>query len=1685
MKKLFILAVVVIGRVFSYGTPPPPPPPCDTPQCSGGTYCFSNTNVCTPCPPGYMYNANPNVGVSSVNLWGCTPCPPGTFSPASGSGSCTSCVSGTFAPASGSTGCSACPSGTFTAASGQSGCTRCTSCVLGQYIASGCTGQSNTVCVSCHSIARCAVPPTCSTASNSQCAACVAGFVLQNNACVACTTCSNGIQYETSACTSARDRQCAACTNTCPVGSALQGACSGTANPSCVPCATGSYKALADGSACVPCTTTCNPGFQLQAICSASINAVCTACPTGSYKVLFDGSACLPCTTTCAPGFHLNQACTATVNPQCIPCPAGSYKAFADGSACLPCTTTCAPGFHLNQACTAAVNPQCVPCPAGSYKAFADGSACLPCTATCEPGYQLNQACIATVNPVCTGCASGTYKMVPDGSACVPCNNNCGPGAYLDSLCAPINNPVCVKCPANTANALEFSVFNTDCIACPEGSISLAGSASCIQCPLGSATFGNSNCTQCLPGTYADQIGSIFCKFCPVGTAHATTAATNSSACLTCPPGHTALAGSDRCSPCLEGLYETGLRRCLACPRGTYTDIVGQTACIPCPAGTAHNTVAAATVNACLACEAGTFAPAGSTVCTPCLPGSFTNTTGQADCMLAPPGTFIRGNGSTTLEACGPGFYTDQLGATRCEACVPGTFSRAAHAVACLPCPVGTASNTSGNLACTDTAVGFYQDTPGAVNGVPCPAGTFNGLTGATKASACLTCSAGQYQPHKGSALCLVCPVGMYQDAIGKTDCLLCPSGTYNTRVGATALNDCLACPIGTYSSVVGALTCMPSPLGTYSARPGAGNYTPCPPGFYQNITGQSTCTACPPGTFNGLAGMPQSSFCLPSPPGFFVFLTGTPTAVACPPGSWNDKHGATGCELCLPGSFTNQAGATRCTPCPVGTFGLSAGLVHCDPLGVPTSTFTNISADAGVVTVRTNFTATFPLPYTCSQSCMFFVNTEPVSVRSGTGLVLLAVRPGVDEITVMYNGTFASPLALEWTCFAFAGGQTRCTAIIANTVLTAVTLMAEKALLNPYADPQVLFARTLRLTHPTTQTYVFPLKGLEAAVNYTFTLLLSMINATAELPPFSLGTMATLPGSPTGPVQHLVKHFLGLAVAENAQLEQANLQVHWEPPTLEHQHGPILNYKVEYVQEARTFITYGPQVETVVTPVARFSFLTTNTTVILSDLRPDTAYTITVYPFTAAPGAGPGQTLVLRTQVSAPSKPPVLTLVKRDETKITVSWSNLTNATGVITKIWIVIEPYEAGTSEADTSEAGTSEAGTSEAGTSEVVIVPLNNSALPLLPFPHEHTRGFFGPYNVSHPCQDEIIGYTFRSLKSNVVCGGMCATLCEFGTPMLDPTTILATNDQNLTNDNFLMAFNTTDGNASVRFVPYLSMKKRFALNSTNGGLAGFGQSVLGDGKINPNSLLNNTRLLPTLAYRVRFIVFTSEVLYAISDPLDVPPLTFPSQVDAFTATYMALIIVIVLLVLACMCFICVRKCLKRHHDTALLKENKQYLASEILKYTNSKDSITYCNMEPDVPMLPPDVPMLPPKDSGLYKTTTSVTNPFYWMNIYSPEYLDRTNKPIYTQLDKPIYAHPKTITDGHKYMDVSKAVNNKFFSEDRYFDVTASNNNINAEKYTTIYEDEENENREKKETIYDVPVILNNKDYTYRN
>ena len=423
---------------------------------------------------------------------------------------------------------------------------------------------------------------------------------------------------------------------------------------------------------------------------------------------------------------------------------------------------------------------------------------------------------------------------------------------------------------------------------------------------------------------------------------------------------------------------------------------------------------------------------------------------------------------------------------------------------------------------------------------------------------------------------------------------------------------------------------------------------------------------------------------------------------------------------------------------------------------------------------------------------------------------------------------------------------------------------------------------------------------NLEAAVTYSFKIRLEIIDQTFDFELIELGSVTTKPSVPTAPVQNLVKYFIGINVIEQKNNEQSNLKIHWEPPPMLQQHGKIIGYKVDYEQQERSFISYGPNVNLLIMPSKIFSLFTNETTLILSALNPDTNYNINVYPMNEANslGIGPGASIQLKTQVSAPPNPPVLTLVSRKATNITVSWSSLTNQTGIITKVWIVAEPY------------------TSDQNSSMVVHTPANNSELPELPFPHEGIRGFFANYNASNPCGEHIIGYTFRSIFSNQICGGICPLPCEYGTPMLDPTTILPTNDKNLTNDNFLMEFIDKDGNLSTRMVPYLSMKKRFAVNSTNGGLLGGGKIMLGDGKINPNSLLNNTVIDSTMFYRIRLIVFTSENLYSISEPLDIYPFQSPSTGDLAAAAYIGIAISLAVILLIIVMYCCLKTiCVKR--------------------------------------------------------------------------------------------------------------------------------------------------------------------------
>ena len=292
---------------------------------------------------------------------------------------------------------------------------------------------------------------------------------------------------------------------------------------------------------------------------------------------------------------------------------------------------------------------------------------------------------------------------------------------------------------------------------------------------------------------------------------------------------------------------------------------------------------------------------------------------------------------------------------------------------------------------------------------------------------------------------------------------------------------------------------------------------------------------------------------------------------------------------------------------------------------------------------------------------------------------------------------------------------------------------------------------------------------------------------------PIIIKDITTRVGVPTGPVQELVKYFIGLTPSEHITNEQSKLKIHWDAPLVVLQHGPITSYNISYIREQRQYITYGPNVRTIIVPSVETQMIVNTTTIILDNLNPDTNYIIRVFPRTNAIGQGPENIIRLKTSVAAPPKPPVLNIISITDEDIKVSWPSLTNETGEITKVWVVVEPYER------------------LQVSSEVVHIP-KNSLLPFLPFPHEGIRGFFGPYNISNTCQSHIVGFTFLSINTKEICGGFCNKPCEYGTQMLDPTTILPTNDKDLENDNFIMVFNNSDGVISTRYVPYLTMKKR---------------------------------------------------------------------------------------------------------------------------------------------------------------------------------------------------------------------------------------------------------------------------------
>ncbi|XP_034557340.1 zonadhesin [Notolabrus celidotus] len=509
-----------------------------------------------------------------------------------------------------------------------------------------------------------------------------------------------------------------------------------------------------------------------------------------------------------------------------------------------------------------------------------------------------------------------------------------------------------------------------DCLLCPSGSFCMAPGKGVIsgQCDAG---------YYCLSGAWSPtpQDRGMTGDGCPVGYY----CPQGSSAPLPCPIGHysnhTLNTQLSDCLPCLPGFLcaTRGLSfPSQICPAGSY-----------CP-GRDNSSKEAS-----IPCSPGNMCPPGTNRQVPCLPGTYQDLPGQAECVKCLAGFYCAGSmdaksaymsGTHTPMLCPKGHYCPpgtQSGVA--FPCPAGAFSRQmglSNKSGCELCPPGRYCSSSGLTAPTGLCSPGYLCIHGSASAQP-----EEGPTGGR-------CSSGSYCPH-GTSYMVPCPAGTFSSIDGAASvevCQPCLSGHFCADIGLSAPSG--PCKSGFYCtkgsktatpSVTGDTT-SPSPL-TDDSTQGLFHGDVCPAGHYCP-EGSAKPSLCPPGTFSGRSAAESEADCeacyagsycplwaqtsvgLLCPPGWYCpqgSVSGHQPEYQCPPGHSCPIGGAEP-TICRPGTFQSSSGQSTCNtcppgfyclegssvpyPCPMGSVSPSAGmtsLADCSPC--PSGFFCNSSA--------------------------------------------------------------------------------------------------------------------------------------------------------------------------------------------------------------------------------------------------------------------------------------------------------------------------------------------------------------------------------------------------------------------------------------------------------------------------------------------------------------------------------------------------------------------------------------------------------------------------------------------------------------------------------------------------------------------------------------------------------------------
>jgi hypothetical protein len=477
-----------------------------------------------------------------------------------------------------------------------------------------------------------------------------------------------------------------------------------------------------------------------------------------------------------------------------------------------------------------------------------------------------------------------------------------------------ISNKTCEDCSIGKFT----NVIGGRCMVCATGYASSdIGSSNCKKCDRGKFSDGVNTafCANCPTGKYSESTGSSECLNCDKGTFSIVSASHSLKNCISCEPGKISDDGATFCEFCQIGEWARNNKKCMKCPKGKYSDIIGiisNNECKDCLIGFYNEERGRININQCKSCPDGEIGLIGGAtsiaICQKCEAGKYKLTTNQCGTCLS--GSVSKKN-SSTCSICQRGKYPNLYKDT-CISCPLGKFNEfdgISSVESCISCFTGTFSNILNLIKPTDCK--------------KCSVGKYNENIGSISVDSCIECIKGKFNDKPGNDVCEYCRPGFFSYT-GSLQCEICPLGKYSVIEGLEKFTKCVSCPPGTYADFEGAVSmenCIPCPTGSWNNKEGSqkkDDCTLCLPGLYgikeKSITNED-CILCAAGKYGKYDGQDSEENCLLCEVGKYSNI-GSLKCIDCQLGTFSSKMGVILCEDCEEGKYSDEKSSILCKEC-------------------------------------------------------------------------------------------------------------------------------------------------------------------------------------------------------------------------------------------------------------------------------------------------------------------------------------------------------------------------------------------------------------------------------------------------------------------------------------------------------------------------------------------------------------------------------------------------------------------------------------------------------------------------------------------------------------------------------------------------------------------------------------------------